>query len=170
MREEKKYITAEYTEKLNSSPFFIVVDFEGLVVAEFEELRKRLAGQGSKIQVVKNQLFRIAVKDAGLGEIKDDMTGQCAFISGESDCSAAAKVVKNFAAEFKKPEVKFGYLDNARLEKSDVESIADLPSFEVVRGTLLGTILSPATTLARLINTPGSQIAQVLKAKSEKGE
>ncbi len=170
MREEKKYITADYIEKLNSSPFFIVIDFEGMLVSQFEELRTRLADKGAKLQVVKNQLFRIAVEEAGLGDIKEDMSGQCAFVSGEADCSAAAKVVKNFKAEFEKPDIKFGYLDKARMEKADVEAIADLPPLEVVRGQLLGTILSPATTLARLLNTPGSQLAQVIKAKSEKGE
>jgi large subunit ribosomal protein L10 len=124
----------------------------------------------AKLQVVKNQLFRIAVEEAGIADVKADMGGQCAFISGDSDVSAAAKVIKNFASEFEKPEIKFGFLEKSRLEKQDVEAIADLPPLEVVRAQLLGTILSPATTLARLINTPGTQLAQVIKAKSEKGE
>ncbi len=66
--------------------------------------------------------------------------------------------------------MRFGYLNSKRLETADVMALADLPSLEVLRGTLLGVFNSPATRLVRLLQTPASQLARVLKAKSEKGE
>ena len=89
---------------------------------------------------------------------------------GESDVSAAAKVLKNFAAEFQKPKIKVGILDKSVLEPADIMALADLPSKEVLQAKLLGLLLAPASTLVRLINTPASQVAQVLKAYSDKGE
>jgi large subunit ribosomal protein L10 len=89
-------------------------------------------------------------------------------VTGQKDVSAAAKVLKNFAAEFDKLKVNFGFMGNQRLDQAGVLAIADLPSIEVLRGKLLGVLNAPATKLAALINTPGSQLARVIKAKSEK--
>ena len=84
-----------------------------------------------------------------------------------SDVSAAAKVLKNFSAEFKKPILKIGILDKAVVSVDQINALADLPSKDVLQAKLLGLLLAPASTLVRLINTPATQIAQVLKAHSE---
>jgi large subunit ribosomal protein L10 len=89
-------------------------------------------------------------------------------VTGKKDISAAAKAVKNFSAEFDKLKLKFGYLNNQRLDEKSIIALADLPSLDVLRAKLLGLLNAPATTLVRLINTPATQLAQVLKAKSEK--
>jgi len=91
-------------------------------------------------------------------------------VTGAKDVSSAAKVLKNFAAEFDKLKIKFGYLDNARLEEASIIALADLPSLDVLRGKLLGLFNAPATKLAVLLNTPASMLAQVIKAKSEQTE
>ncbi|NBR87211.1 MAG: 50S ribosomal protein L10 [Verrucomicrobia bacterium] len=168
MRAEKKFITSEYVARLNASPFFIVVDYTGLTVIHFNELRSRLRKGGAEAHVVKNSIFRIAAKEAGLADLSGTLAGQIAVVTGAKDVSAAAKALKNFAAEFEKPKLKFGYLGNKRLEGADLLALADLPSLEVLRGKLLGVLQAPAQKLAAIINTPGSQIARVIKAKSEK--
>ena len=65
-------------------------------------------------------------------------------------------------------KVNFGFMGNQRLDQAGVLTIADLPSIEVLRGKLLGVLQAPAQKLVALINTPGSQLARVIKAKSEK--
>ena len=132
-------------------------------------MRKRLAQAGAEIHVVKNSIFQIAAKEAGVGELNGALTGQMAVVTGQKEISAAAKALKNFAAEFDKLKVKFGYLDNQRLEEAAIKVLADLPSLDVLRATLLGLLNSPATKLVTLINTPASQLARVIKAKAEKG-
>ena len=92
-----------------------------------------------------------------------------AVVTGQKDISAAAKVVKNFNAEFDKLKIKFGYLNNKRLEAPDLLALADLPSIEVLRGKLLGVLQAPATKLVVLLNTPASQLARVLQARVDKG-
>jgi len=169
MRTEKQSISQEYVARLNASPFFIVVEYTGLKVGPITELRKRLVKAGAEMHVVKNSLFRLAAKDVGLGEFNGALAGQLAVVTGQKDVSAAAKTVKTFQKEFEKPKIKFGYLNNQRLEAKDILSIADLPSLEVLRAKLVGLINTPATRLAQIIQTPAIQLARVLKAKAEKG-
>lgn len=169
MREEKKFISQEYVNRLNGSPFFVVVDYRGVTVKHFNELRKRLRATGSEVHVVKNSIFRISAKEANVADIAGgSMSGQLAVVTGQRDISAAAKVLKNFQAEFDKPKIQFGYMNNARLEGAELNALADLPSIEVLRGNLLGMLQAPAATLARLLNTPGAQLARVLQARVDK--
>jgi large subunit ribosomal protein L10 len=159
MRAEKKLLTSEYVARLNGSPFFVVAGYQGLKVAHLNELRKRLVAAGAEIHIVKNTVFNVAAKEAGIGELNGSLAGQIAVITGKKDIFVTAKVLKNFAAEFDKLKLKFGYLNNQRIEQATILTYADLPSLEVLRGKLLG-----------LLNTPASMLAQVIKAKSEKTE
>jgi len=170
MRAEKKLLTNEYVARLNASPFFIVIGYQGLKVSHFTELRKRLTGVGAEVHVVKNTIFRVAAKEAGVTDLNGSLTGQVAVVTGQKDISAAAKTLKNFAAEFDKLKLKFGYLNNQRLEVASIIALADLPSLDVLRAKLLGLFNAPATQLVTLINTPATQLAQVIKAKAEKAE
>ena len=168
MRAEKQIISSEYVARLNSSPFFIVVDYTGLKVGPMTELRKRLHKAGAEIHVVKNTIFRIAAKEAGVADLGDSLAGQIAVVTGQRDVSAAAKVLKTFSSEFEKPKTRFGFLNNQRIEPSAITVLADLPPLEVLRGKFLGLLNTPATRLVALLNTPGSQLARVLQAKVDK--
>ncbi len=168
MRPEKQNLTKEYLARLNASPFFIVVDYKGLKVTHLTELRKRLNKAGAEVHIVKNSIFRLAAKEAGVADLNGSLTGQMAVVTGQRDISTAAKVVKTFGAEFDKCKVQFGFLNNQRLEQAAVLTLADLPSIEVLRGQLLGVLSAPATKFVRLLNTPATQMARVLQARQEK--
>jgi len=170
MRPEKQNLTKEYLTRLNGSPFFIVVDYKGLKVGHLTELRKRLNRANAQIHIVKNSIFRIAAQEAGVSDLNGSLSGQVAVVTGQRDISTAAKVVKTFGSEFDKLKIHFGYLNNKRLEKPDVLTLADLPSMEVLRGKLLGVFNAPATKLVALINTPAGQLARVLAARKEQLE
>lgn len=169
MRAEKQSISAEYVARLNKSPFFIVVDYQGLRVGPITELRKRLNKAGAEMHVVKNTIFRVAAKEAGVADLTGTLTGMLAVVTGQRDVSTTAKVLKTFASEFEKPKIKFGYLSNKRMEQQEIMTLADLPPLEVLRAKLVGLINTPATRLAQIISTPASQLARVIKAKAEKG-
>ena len=169
MRAEKKLITNEYVARLNASPFFIVVDYTGLTVGQFTELRKRLRAGGSEVHVVKNSIFLVAAREAGVADLTGSLADQLAIVTGQRHVSVAAKVVKKFASEFEKPKVRFGYLKDQRIEPADLAQLADLPSIEILRGKLLGLLQAPATKLAVLLNMPASQLARVLQARVDKG-
>jgi large subunit ribosomal protein L10 len=169
MRAEKQYIGAEYVQRLNASPFFIVVDYRGLAVGHFGELRKRLRKAGAEVHVVKNSIFRIAVKESRAADLGGALSGQLAVVTGQRDISATAKVLKTFRSEFEKPKVRFGYLNSQRLETEELQVLADLPPIEVLRANFLGVLQAPAAQLARLLTTPAAQLARVLQARVDKG-
>lgn len=168
MRPEKQFLTKEYLTRLNASPFFIIVDYKGLSVGHLTELRKRLTKAGAEIHIVKNSIFRLAAKEAGVADLNGALAGQLAVVTGQRDISTAAKVVKTFGSEFDKLKVHFGYLNNQRLESASIMTLADLPSIEVLRSHLLGVLNAPAGKFVRLLSTPASQMARVLQARQEK--
>src|SRR5690348_3258471 len=168
MRPEKQFLTKEYLARLNSSPFFIIVEYKGLSVGHLTELRKRLTKAGAEIHIVKNSIFRLAAKEAGVADLNGNLAGQLAVVTGQRDISTAAKVVKTFGSELDKLKVQFGYLNNQRLEQASILTLADLPSIEVLRAQFLGVLNAPASKFVRLLNTPASQLARVLQARQEK--
>lgn len=151
MNPEKKVILSGLLERVNASPFLIVVDYTGLKVKEFSELRNRLFAAGSSCVVAKNSYMRKVVAEAGLPDITEALTGQTAFVTGSSEVFAAAKVIKNFEKEFKKLEMRIGILGDAVLDAEKLKTIADIPSREAVLSQLLGTINEPAARIARVI-------------------
>lgn len=165
MNPDKKYIIDELFERVNSSPFVLVVDYTGMTVPEFNELRNRLNENGSECHVAKNTYMRKALESAELPDISEHLLGQTAFVTGESDVCGAAKTIKNFVKEFKKPEVKTGILDGDVLDAAQITALADLPSREVLLSQLLAVINAPATKLVRTINEPASSLARVIQAK-----
>lgn len=168
MKAEKTLLIENLLSRVNASPYFFVVDYTGLKVDKFAELRKRLAGAGAEIHVFKNTLVKKAAERAGYpGDIGTHLVGQTAVVCGGQDVCAAAKVMKNFAAEFEKPALKAGVLDGRLLDASGIKVLADLPSKDVLRATLLGVLNAPASKLVRLLNEPAASLARVLKAKSE---
>ena len=167
MNPDKKYIIDELFERVNSSPFVLVVDYTGMTVPEFDELRNRLTQNGSECHVAKNSYMRKALENAKLPDISEHLLGQTAFVTGDTDVCGAAKTIKSFAKEFKKPEVKTGILDGDVLDSKQIAVLADLPSREVLLSQLLAVINAPATQLVRTISEPAASLARVIKAKHE---
>ncbi|WP_367874902.1 50S ribosomal protein L10 [Luteolibacter sp. Populi] len=151
MNPDKKVIIDALFEKVNSSPYVLVVDYTGMTVPQFSELRNRLGAAGAECHVAKNTYMKKALAEAGLPDIGEGLIGQTAFITGDSEIFAAAKAIKNFEKEFKKPEMKVGILGKAVLDADKLKAIADIPSREAVLSQLLATILEPSTRIARVI-------------------
>jgi len=168
MRPEKTNIVSDLSEKLKRSPFVIVTDYQRMKVANFSELRSRLAPTGAEMHVVKNNFLKRAMADSGFPDVSDQLVGQTAIVTGENDVAPVAKIFKTFATEFKIAAVKIGFIDRAVLSTAELETLAELPPRETLQAQLLGLLLSPATRLVRLLNEPASALARLLKAKAKK--
>jgi large subunit ribosomal protein L10 len=156
MRSPEKVGYVEKLQKLlNDTPYLILVNYAGLTVDQFSELRKRLEAAGAKANVARNAYIRKTLSK--FPEVEAELVGQTALIHGSKDLASMAKVIKNFHAEFDKPTFKIGIVDGAVMNKADLQKIASLPSREAL-----------LTQLVCLINTPGSQIARAIKAKVDK--
>jgi large subunit ribosomal protein L10 len=165
MRPEKTAIVEDLSTRLNQSPFLIVTEYTGMNVLQFSELRSRLAGAGARCRVVKNTFLRRAAAEVGYPDLTDNLSGQTAIVTGESDVCAAAKVLKGFSAEFQKPAVKVGVLDKVIISKEQIGALADLPPKAVLQSLLLGVLKSPLQKLVLLLNEPGASLARLLKAR-----
>jgi large subunit ribosomal protein L10 len=151
MNPDKQIIINSLLARVNDSPYVIVIDYTGLTVPQFSELRNRLADNGGKCTVAKNSYMRKALTEAGLPDIGADLVGQTAFVTGDAEVFSAAKVLKNFEKEFKKPEMKIGILGQEILDTDKLKALADIPSREAVLSQLLGLINEPATRIARIL-------------------
>ncbi|MFM2170392.1 MAG: hypothetical protein RI957_621 [Verrucomicrobiota bacterium] len=154
MNPDKKIIIDALQEQVNNSPYVIVIDYTGMTVPQFSELRNRLSAAGAECHVAKNTYLRKAMAEAGLPDVSDSLVGQTAFISGQSEIFAAAKAISNFEKEFKKPAMKVGVLGGQVLDQDKLKAISSIISRESVLSQLLGTI-----------NEPGARIARVIKKK-----
>ena len=168
MRPEKASIVSELSEALKRSPFVLVTDYRGMKVADFSQLRNRLAPAGAEVHVVKNNFLKLAMADSGFPEVADQFAGQTAVVTGEADVAPVAKIFKSFATEFKLAALKVGFVDRAVLSTAELETLAELPTREILQAQFLGLLLSPATRLVRLFNEPGTALARLLNAKAEK--
>lgn len=170
MKALKKVVIDDLLGSLNDSPFLILIDYAGMKVAEFQELRKRFAATGAKLQVAKNTFVKQAAGSAEYPpELAEHLSGQTAIVTGASDVCATAKVLKTYGKEIGKVEIRCGVLDGAFLDNSKVVALADLPPMDVLRAQLLGVFSSPAQKLVTVLNEPGSALARVLQAKADLG-
>ena len=152
MNPDKKVIADQLIERINTSPYVLLVDYTGMTVPQFNEIRKRLRGVGSSLHV------KVAGASRGFPEaLNADLKGQTAIVFGESDVCRAAQVVKKFRTETKRPGIKSAVLDGQLLTPEKVETLADVGSREDLLATLLG-----------VLNAPGSSIARAIRAKAEK--
>ena len=171
MNPVKEIVLTELQGRLTQSPFLIVVDYTGMTVPQFNDVRKRLREVGAKLTVTKNTHVRIASGKAGLPEgIAKGLLGQTAIVTGAEDVAAACKALKTFAAESKKGAMKAGVLDGNVLDERGLLALAELPSKPQLQAQLLGVLLAPASKLVRTLNEPAASLARVLKALADKNQ
>jgi large subunit ribosomal protein L10 len=170
MKAIKENIISDLIERLNASPFMVVVDYSALTVNQFETLRCQLVDCGSGVHVTKNSYAKRASAAVDYPqEITEFLSGQTALVTGEQDICATAKVMKDFRQQTERLEMRAGVLDGKLLSSEELNVLAALPPMEILRAQLLGTLQSPASTLVRLLNEPASGLARVLKLKGEQG-
>jgi large subunit ribosomal protein L10 len=171
-REEKAQLIEEYTAKVSRAEAAYIADYRGLSVKEIGDFRAefRKAGAESELEIGKNTLFRIAFENAGWVVPTEHLEGPTAVLICYDDPGAPAKVLKDFAKKNDKVKVKGGALRTSILDAKGVEAMADLPTREEIRGTVVGTLMGPAQTLFGTITAPLREIVQVLQARADQGQ
>ncbi len=149
--EEKKAIVASIAEKLQNSVAGVIVDYTGTSVADDTVLRKELREAGVDYFVVKNTLLKRAVEGTDLDSIKDVLEGTTALAISKEDHVCAARILCKFAETHEAFKVKAGYLDGKAIEVEMIESLAKLPSREVLLATVVGAFQAPMASFARAV-------------------
>ena len=146
--EKKQAVVAELVEKIKNSPSGVVVNYQGITVENDTKMRKALREAGVSYTVMKNTLTGRACEEAGLGDMKQYLSGMTAIAIADNDPVAPAKVLKEYAEKIESFEILAGYLDGKVVDKEAVNYLADIPSKEVLIAKFLGSIKSPLYGLA----------------------
>jgi large subunit ribosomal protein L10 len=170
---EKAQAVADIKKELEGNPNFILVSYSGLSVQAMESLRKELRSSGSKMKVIKNNLFLRALKESSLHashEIKfgPDYKGPLAAIFSDENLPSIAKICKDFKKKNDVFDMKAGYFSGEVLDAKGVEGIAGLPSREELLAIIARGINTPATQIASGINQVMASLARGIKAVAEK--
>lgn len=147
---EKEAIVAGLVETLKNSTCGVLVNYEGITVAEDTDLRNQLRKEGVNYSVVKNTMVRRALDDAGLSELDDVLHGTTSLATSNEDPIAPIRVVYKFAKTLgdDRFHIKAGFMDGKVIPMEDIAALAELPSKEVLLSQLLGMLLAPLTSLA----------------------
>lgn len=149
--EQKKAIVADLSEQLKNSVAGVVVDYKGITVADDTKLRKELREAGVKYSVVKNTLLGLAAKNAGLDDLCEVLEGTTAVAISAEDHTAAARILSKFADTHKNFSVKSGYLDGSVVDKNTIDSLAKLPTRDILLATVCNAFNAPIASFARAI-------------------
>lgn len=166
-KDKKSEIVEQYGEWIKTSRAMIVAEYTGLSMKHFDDLRSRVREAGGEFHVVKNTLVKIAFDQADVKYSEEQFTNSTAIGFAFEDAPALAKTLTDFAKEIDFLSIKSGYLGTDPISSAQIKALADLPPLPVMRAKLLGTILAPATQLARVLNEPGRSIAAVIRAYSD---
>jgi large subunit ribosomal protein L10 len=168
-RESKEQVVAKLKDGLKDAQLAVVINYQGLSVAEITDLRNRLRPLGGSCKVTKNTLMGIAIKDDDkwqpMQELLKDST---AFLLIGEDIGSSIKAYKEFQKVSKKTELRGGVMEGRALTVAQVEALADLPSKEQLYGQIAGAINALATKLAFGIKEVPASVARGIKAVSEK--
>lgn len=168
-RNSKDAIITELKESLSESQMAIVIDYQGLSVAEITDLRRRLRPKGASCKVTKNTLMGIAVDgDARWQPMEEFLKGSSAFLLVKDDFGGAIKAYQEFQKATKKSALRGGVLDGKALSEADVKAIADLPSKEQLMAQIAGALNALSTKIAVGVKEVPSSIARGLQAYADK--
>jgi large subunit ribosomal protein L10 len=167
-KKRKQELVAEYRELLSKSKAVIITEYTGLTMKQIDDLRSKIREVGGEFHVVKNTLGRLAFEEAGFPVSEKLFEGSTAAGFAFDDAAALAKMMSSFTRTNDALKIKGGYLDMRPMKAAQVTALADLPSLPVMRAQLLGTIMAPASQLARVLAEPARQVAAVVKAYAEK--
>ncbi len=160
-RENKQAVVEDLKGLLSESQLALVINYQGLSVAEITDLRNRLRPTGSVCKVTKNTLMRLAVtEDENWQPMTEFLAGSSAFILVKEDLSGAIKAYQAFQKETKKSEFRGGVMQGQALNQEQVKAIADLPSKEELIAQVAGAINAVATKLAVGINEVPSSLCR----------
>ncbi|MCI8951336.1 MAG: 50S ribosomal protein L10 [Lachnospiraceae bacterium] len=150
--ELKQPIIDEIAGLLDGAASAVIVDYRGLTVEQDTILRKQLREAGITYKVYKNTLIRRAAEGTDFAALDPDLEGPTALAVSKTDATAPARVLAKFAKTADKLELKAGVVEGTYYDAKGIQVIATIPSREELLGKLLGSIQSPITNFARVLN------------------
>ena len=150
--ELKQPIVEEISASIKDAQSVVLVDYRGLTVEQDTELRKQLREAGVTYKVYKNTMMNFAFKGTQFEGLSEYLNGPSAVAIATEDATAPARVLSEFAKKADKLEIKAGVVEGTVYDANGMKAIASIPSREVLISKLLGSLQSPITNFARVMN------------------
>lgn len=166
----KQEVVQEIADKLGRAQAMVLVDYRGLNVAEVTELRSKYRSESVDYKVYKNTMMLRALEKAGITGLDEYLTGPNAVAFSYDDPVKAAKITREFSRTNDKLVIKAGIVDGAVIDLAGVESLAKLPSREVLVAQVLGTMNAPIQGLATVLNGTIGGLARCLDQIRQQAE
>lgn len=166
---KKDTLVADLTALLNDAKLTAYARYQGLTVAELQELRKAAREAGVKIKVVKNRLVRVAMQEIAVYKDTDTtgLTGQLVYAISDNDEVAPAKVLAEFAKTHPALELAGGFSNEGKsMDQAEIATLAKMPSKNELIAQVVAQLLSPATDTISALSGGLSGIVSGLEAKA----
>ena len=150
--EIKQPIVDEISATIKDAQSVVVVDYRGLTVAQDTQLRKQLREANVSYKVYKNTLVSRAIKGTEFESLNEVLEGPNAFAVSTEDATAPARILAEFAKKNPELEIRAGIVEGTYYDANAMKAIAAIPSRDVLISKLLGSLQSPITNLARVLN------------------
>jgi large subunit ribosomal protein L10 len=161
-RAKKTTLVESYEGGLAQAPNAILLGFQGITVAQVDDLRRRVREQGGHYSVIKNRLASRAVQGTALEQMADLFAGPTAVAFSDQDPVGLAKILTEFKKEVPVLEFKGGLVDGQRVEGEQIKDLAAMPSREELLAKLLFLLQSPITRFVRGLGAIPQQFVSVL--------
>ena len=150
--ELKQPIVAAIAEDIKDAQSVVLVDYRGLTVAQDTELRKQLREAGVIYKVCKNTMMKRAFEGTEFAGLEEYLEGPSALVVSKDDATAPARIICKFAKTAEALEVKAGVVEGNVYDAAGINELSKVPSREELLSKLLGSLQSPITNLARVLN------------------
>jgi large subunit ribosomal protein L10 len=167
-RQQKHEFVKSFREQLSKTPLVVVGHYRGNSVNETNQIRRKLDASGVNYRVVKNSLAKLAMVEAGMAALADQLTGMSLVILSSEDPVASAKSIRDVLAGNEKITLQGGFWDGVFLDVAGVKAIGDLPSRETLQSLLLATIQAPAQQLLGILQAPARDLINLLSNYQQK--
>lgn len=167
-KDEKIEEVKELSERWGKAKAMIFAGYRGLKVSEMTDLRFKLRKGQSSLKVVKNRLMKRVLKENGLENLFDYFKEPTALATSDADPVTPAKILVEFAKANDKLKIKGGFLDGALMSLADIETLAKLPSREVLLARALASMNAPATNLVGALAAMPRKLVYAINAIKEK--
>lgn len=155
--ELKQPIVQEISEQIKDAQSVVLVDYRGLTVEEDTRLRKQLREAGIIYKVYKNTLMNFAFQGTDCESMSSLLDGPNAIAVSKEDATAPARILAKFAKDAPALELKAGVVEGTFYDQDGIKAISSIPSRDELLGKLLGSLQSPITNLARVLNQIAEQ-------------
>lgn len=167
---DKKAIVAEVSDVASESISVVVAHYRGLSVAEMTELRAKARNSNVYLRVVRNTLAKRAIINTDFECIKDELLGPVVLAFSKEEPSAAARLIRDFAKEHEKLEVRALSVGGTLFAADKLEDVAKLPTYDEAISKLMSAMQAPITKLAQTLNAVPSKLVRTVVAVKDQKE